>query len=157
MPSTTLSAIKVISTLGLGLIAGYSIASPFLITPIVYSLSTRSNASKLTRRQLSSTRVQSISAGVIGTALAGVYALSPKFARHPYLLYSAFLALCLSASSELLVTQKIQEIGSLDLDDINGEDLTSKFEWLVRSGYVTSALGILAFVGSAIGNYGDHY
>lgn len=157
MPSSTLSSIKIISTLGLGLLAGYSIASPFLVTPTIHSLSTRSNAPKLTRRQLLSTRIQSISAGVISAALLAVYWQSPKIARHPYLLYSAFLSVCLTASSELLVSQKVQEIGRLDVESINGEDLNSEFEWLVKSGYVASGLGVLAFAVSAIGNYGDYY
>lgn len=157
MSSTTLSAIKVISTLGLGLLAGHSIASSFIVTRMIHTLSKRSNAPALARDQLLPINIQSVSAASISVALLGVYARSPDFARHPYLLYTSVLALGLSVSSKFLVAQKMREIGTLDLDALNGEDVTNKIDKLVLSGYITGAFGTLGFLASAIGNYGDYY
>lgn len=158
MSLTVSSSIKVISTVGLGLIAGYAIASPFLITPTVYKLSTRTNAPALTRTQVTSGRVVAGSAGLIGTLLACVYASSDDHVgRHPYLLYSSLLALATATTTELGATQRAIRIGSINVDDMNGEDLAREFEGLVRAGYFVSGLSLIAFAISAVGNYGDYY
>lgn len=152
-PTLALSSVKVISTVGLGLIAGYAIASPFLITPTIYKLSTRDNAPHLTQTQVASGRFLSGSSALIGTALASVYGVSEPLGRHPYMIYASILAFGTAAASELLATRKASEI----VAEMNGEDLAGAFEGLIDAGYLVSALGLLAFGVSVVGNYGDYY
>lgn len=153
--SSTISSIKVASTIGLGLVAGFALSSPLQSTPTIYALSTRKNAPSLTRSQLTSSRILSSSTGLVAVLLSGVYSMSGTRARHPYLLYAAALALLTTASIEGLVVPKVQRIATFDADATNGEELAHEYEGLVQLGYLSSATSVLAFAISVIGNYGD--
>lgn len=152
------ATVKILSTVGLGLIAGYSFASPIELIPTIYSLSTRKTAPGLTSSQLLSNRVISIGSLAISTALMGTWALAGPQGRHPYLIYVSGVAASIVASAQLVVVPQIKAIEGMvsEGEDVNGEELAREFEGLVRAGYLSSFLSLFAFGLSVVGIYGDY-
>lgn len=174
--TTTLWSAKLISTCGLGLLASYAVAAPLLpllLTTTTTSTSTTSSArtgtigeersskasvARATLRERTPVRTMGAASFLVGSVLSGsIYGLSPARARHPYLLYSAGLALLSAAWVEFRVVRQLDRVGELGEVEANGEGME---EELGRLGYFrvgAAVLNVLAFLVSAVGNHGDPY
>lgn len=195
MAHSYLAAIKVTSTIGLGLLSSFHLTMSLSTFPAIHALASASSASTLVaapRRQLLLASCGSLFCGVLA---AGAYAASGEQGRHPYLLYALFGALATPAYSYVAVDTLLGGItgqsalealldtfssaaraqrsgvqggraqggplagGDLEKQQqqVNGEELSLNVERLIRRNYTAAALAGLAFVVSAIGNYGDRY
>lgn len=175
--TTTLWSAKLISTCGLGLLASYAVAAPLLslllTTTTTTSTSTttsprtgtigeerssKASVARATLRERTPVRTMGAASFLVGSVLSGsIYGLSPARARHPYLLYSAGLALLSAAWVEFRVVRQLDRVGELGEVEANGEGME---EELGRLGYFrvgAAVLNVLAFLVSAVGNHGDPY
>ncbi|CCG81434.1 protein of unknown function [Taphrina deformans PYCC 5710] len=156
--TTTISSIKIISTCGLGLLAGFTLASPVLITPTLDALSSKSTASVLSTAQGKSWRAVSGCAALV-SAMMGLSFMGGATAggRHPYLMYVMAGSAAAGLAAEVLVQGEVRGIKGLVEQDGNGEAVVRGFVRLRRAGALVAGLFTAAFVVSVVGNYGDFY
>lgn len=157
MPTSTISIAKVISTCGLGLLSGYAIASPLLITPTLESLSTRATASRVRDKQGLSLRATSAASAVMAGVLATTFTLSPEGARHPYLLYASVLALSSAVTLETFGQTTLRRLDAMTGGEENPDAVEEAFTGLRWIGTAVAAALTTAFAVSVVGNYGDFY
>lgn len=92
MASRGVSALKFVGTVSLGLLTGLSYTLSTLTVPTLLTLPTANEASKAFRSLATTARTHLRTlAGISSTAFFLAFALSPRSARHPYLLYTSVL------------------------------------------------------------------
>ncbi|CAI4216808.1 unnamed protein product [Parascedosporium putredinis] len=93
MSSRTVSALKFVGTVSVGLLTGVSYTLSALAAPALLTLPSASAASQtLTSLAASAATHLTALSAVSSSALALAFVFSPRSARHPYLLYTSLLA-----------------------------------------------------------------
>ncbi|KAG8168210.1 hypothetical protein KVR01_003899 [Diaporthe batatas] len=92
MASRGVSTLKFVGTVSLGLLTGLSYTLSALTVPTLLTLPTANEAAKAFRSLATTagTHLRTL-AGISSTAFFLAFALSPRSARHPYLLYTSVL------------------------------------------------------------------
>ena len=138
---STIFSVKIVSTVGLGLVASLLPLLPARTLPAIQAASSPAAAVKLLsiprRRQVLATGT-SITASI---ALCAAYYFSPSHGRHPYLLYASAIGLVVGAQSSISILPRIDEI-SEHADDLNGETMTIDLEQLHTATSINSILAI---------------
>lgn len=107
------------------------------------------------------------------------FSLSPRSARHPYLVYSSLLAIFsslaprllqqptresakkapprnkLEASYEVLGDANSEATSEAEIEDINGEEVRAKVDSLVKAYATQAALALGGFAMAVVGIWGD--
>ncbi|KAL1861521.1 hypothetical protein Daus18300_008783 [Diaporthe australafricana] len=92
MASRGVSTLKFVGTVSLGLLTGLSYTLSTLTVPTLLTLPSASTAAKAFRSLTTTARTHLRTlAGISSTAFFLAFALSPRSARHPYLLYTSAL------------------------------------------------------------------
>jgi len=149
---TTINTCKVVGTCGLGLVTGMLATFPLIVTPAILANETSNGASKAFASFTQ--RAQRLVTGIYTTsacAFAAAFLLSPRQARHPYLLY-AMLGLPLGAGWGVLVMAPVTHDIVVSA---NGEQLGQRMEQWNRRHYGQTAIAACAFVLSVVGLHGD--
>ncbi|POR36599.1 Uncharacterized protein TPAR_03287 [Tolypocladium paradoxum] len=179
------SLLKFVGTVSLGLLTGVSYTVSTLTLPTLLNLPSSAGAS-----QAISSLTANLKAPVFAlTALASAplflsFVLSPRSARHPYLVYTALLAVLstaaprflpqpasrpaaaagkkpsprsarMEASYEVLGDVHSEATSEEEIDDINGEEVRVEVESLARGYVVRTGLAALGFAMAVVGIWGD--
>ncbi|RQM06860.1 hypothetical protein DH86_00000011, partial [Scytalidium sp. 3C] len=110
MVSKTVSTLKFVGSISLGLLTGLSYTLSTLTVPTLLTLPSASTASRafsnLTSVSLTQARTLS---GISSTAFILAYVLSPRSQKHPYLLWSALFVAGSSLTDFVFPTKSISE------------------------------------------------
>ncbi|OAA73257.1 hypothetical protein ISF_00158 [Cordyceps fumosorosea ARSEF 2679] len=105
MAFTTIPLLKFVGTVSLGLLTGVSYTVSRLALPALLDLPSAAAAGDALSRLSASLRAPLLALPALAAApLALAYALAPRPARHPYLLYAALLAALSGAAPRLLLS-----------------------------------------------------
>ncbi|KAL6869713.1 Autophagy- protein 33 [Amphichorda felina] len=103
MPSTGVSVLKFVGTVSLGLLTGVSYSVSTLTLPTLANLPSASGCSHALTTLTSYLRLPVLTLTTLASApFLLSFALSPRSARHPYLVYSSLLAILSAAAPSLL-------------------------------------------------------
>ncbi|KAM0229511.1 hypothetical protein ACHAPO_009927 [Fusarium lateritium] len=181
---TSVSLLKFVGTVSLGLLTGVSYSVSSLALPALLRLPSSASASHGL-----STLTATLKTPVLAlTSLASApflisFFLAPRSSRHPYLLYTALLATLSSvapmliptpaprraassaprkssrakmeASYEVLGDAHSEPASDEDIEDINGEEVRAEVEGLTRSYLARTAISALGFAMAVVGIWGD--
>ncbi|CEI64210.1 hypothetical protein FVEN_g9049 [Fusarium venenatum] len=181
---TSVSLLKFVGTVSLGLLTGVSYSISSLALPALLRLPSSTSASHGL-----STLTATLKTPVLAlTSLASApflisFFLAPRSSRHPYLLYTALLATLSSvapmliptpaprraassaprkssrakmeASYEVLGDAHSEPASDEDIEDINGEEVRAEVEGLTRSYLARTAISALGFAMAVVGIWGD--
>ncbi|CVK83679.1 related to Rotein of unknown function localised to mitochondria [Fusarium mangiferae] len=180
---TSVSLLKFVGTVSLGLLTGVSYSITSLALPVLLRLPSSSSAS----HGLTSLNAVLKTPILALTSLASApflisFALAPRSSRHPYLLYTGLLATLsfvapllipapatrhvassaprqsarakMEASYEVLGDAHSEPASEEDID-INGEGVRVEVEGLVQSYIARTAFSALGFTMAVIGIWGD--
>ncbi|RGP70562.1 autophagy-related 33 [Fusarium sporotrichioides] len=181
---TSVSLLKFVGTVSLGLLTGVSYSISSLALPALLRLPSSASASHGL-----STLTAALKTPVLAlTSLASApflisFFLAPRSSRHPYLLYTALLATLSSvapiliptpaprraaasaprkssrakmeASYEVLGDAHSEPASDEDIEDINGEEVRAEVEGLTRSYLARMAISALGFAMAVVGIWGD--
>ncbi|SCO79629.1 related to Rotein of unknown function localised to mitochondria [Fusarium oxysporum] len=181
---TSVSLLKFVGTVSLGLLTGVSYSITSLALPVLLRLPSSNSAS----HGLTSLNAALKTPIIAFTSLASApflisFALAPRSSRHPYLLYTGLLATLsfvapllipapaprhvassaprqsprakMEASYEVLGDAHSEPASEEDIDDINGEGVRVEVEGLVHSYIARTAFSALGFTMAVIGIWGD--
>ncbi|KAH7163088.1 hypothetical protein B0J13DRAFT_615687 [Dactylonectria estremocensis] len=185
MASTSVSLLKFVGTVSLGLLTGVSYSVSALTLPVLLRLPSSSSASHglATLSEALKTPILAL------TSLASApfllcFVLAPRASRHPYLLYTSLLVALstvapalvpqpapravtstptvkpsararMEASYEVLGDSHSEPASEEDTDDVNGEEVRASVEGLAKSYLARTALSALGFALAVIGIWGD--
>ncbi|KAL6919332.1 hypothetical protein FSST1_003358 [Fusarium sambucinum] len=181
---TSVSLLKFVGTVSLGLLTGVSYSVSSLALPALLRLPSSASASHGL-----STLTATLKTPVLAlTSLASApflisFFLAPRSSRHPYLLYTALLATLSSVAPMLILTPAPRRAASSaprkssrakmeasyevlgdahsepasdeDIEDINGEEVRAEVEGLTRSYLARTAISALGFAMAVVGIWGD--
>ncbi|KAI9804435.1 MAG: hypothetical protein M1825_001334 [Sarcosagium campestre] len=163
MPGATVVGLKFVGTISLGLLTGVSYSLSNLTIPSLLGLPSATTAQQTFSRLQARGRTQlSALTTVTTTTLVLAYALSPRRARHPYLLWTA-LATVLSTGGDLWYSaQRRKAIRQGNLPDesdafVNGEELRKGMERFKFVQTIRTGVAGLGFLMSVIGIWGDGF
>ncbi|KAF5603673.1 Autophagy-related 33 [Fusarium subglutinans] len=181
---TSVSLLKFVGTVSLGLLTGVSYSITSLTLPVLLRLPSSNSAS----HGLASLNAALKTPLLALTSLAAApflisFALAPRSSRHPYLLYTGLLATLsfvapllipapatrhvassaprqsprakMEASYEVLGDAHSEPASEEDIDDINGEGVRVEVEGLVHNYIARTAFSALGFIMAVIGIWGD--
>ncbi|KAF5656926.1 autophagy-related 33 [Fusarium heterosporum] len=181
---TSVSLLKFVGTVSLGLLTGVSYSISTLALPVLLRLPSSASASHglATLNAALKTPVLALTSLAAAPFLIS-FALAPRSSRHPYLLYTALLATLSSvapllipapasprvtssatrqssrakmeASYEVLGDAHSEPASEEDIDDVNGEGVRAEVEGLARSYIARTALSALGFAMAVVGIWGD--
>ncbi|KAF5025039.1 hypothetical protein F66182_2907 [Fusarium sp. NRRL 66182] len=181
---TSVSLLKFVGTVSLGLLTGVSYSISSIALPVLLRLPSSASASHglTTLSAALKTPVLALTSLASAPFLIS-FALAPRSSRHPYLLYTALLA-TLSSAAPLLISQpaprrvassgprqssrarmeaSYEVLGDAhsepaseeDIEDVNGEEVRAEVEGLARSYLARTALSALGFAMAVVGIWGD--
>ncbi|KAF4988444.1 hypothetical protein FGRMN_9768 [Fusarium graminum] len=182
---TSVSLLKFVGTVSLGLLTGVSYSISTLALPVLLRLPSSASASHglATLNTALKTPVLALTSLAAAPFLIS-FALAPRSSRHPYLLYTALLATLSSvapllipapasprvtssaatrqssrakmeASYEVLGDAHSEPASEEDIDDVNGEGVRAEVEGLARTYIARTALSALGFAMAVVGIWGD--
>ncbi|KAM0343891.1 hypothetical protein ACHAPU_008160 [Fusarium lateritium] len=181
---TSVSLLKFVGTVSLGLLTGVSYSISTLALPVLLRLPSSASASHglATLNAALKTPVLALTSLAAAPFLIS-FALAPRSSRHPYLLYTALLATLSSvapvlipapaspratssatrqssrakmeASYEVLGDAHSEPASEEDIEDVNGEGVRAEVEGLARSYIARTALSALGFAMAVVGIWGD--
>ncbi|KAF4972044.1 hypothetical protein FZEAL_9682 [Fusarium zealandicum] len=184
MSATSVSLLKFVGTVSLGLLTGVSYSISTLTLPALLRLPSSSSASHGLTTLSDALKTPILALTTLATApfLIG-FALAPRASRHPYLLYTALLAALSSvapvlipspaprratsdaprqssrakmeASYEILGESTSEPASEEEIDNVNGEEVRAEVEGLARGYVARTALSALGFVMAVVGIWGD--
>ncbi|KAI8941973.1 hypothetical protein NX059_000083 [Plenodomus lindquistii] len=163
MAAQTVSICKFVGTISLGIATGVSATLSTLALPALLALPTAVNArTSLTYLSTTSSTLSSYLRHITTFTLFSAYLLSPKRARHPYLLYTSIFAFASGPGVDYAATLSqgaSEKRQVLDLeaqgDDVNGEQVRVAVERRQSVERVKTALVGLAFALQVVGLWGD--
>ncbi|KAI9676186.1 MAG: hypothetical protein M1817_000931 [Caeruleum heppii] len=171
MSRTTIAISKFVGSISLGLLTGISYSLATLTVPSLLALPSATTAHHtFTRlRALAITHLRALSL-VSGTSLVLAYWLSPRRARHPYLLWTS-LTVALGAAGDLWSArqQRLRAVrrgrGDEEFDGsgagtgrdapVNGEEVRNAMEGFQVGQMAWAGVSGLGFVMSVVGIWGD--
>ncbi|GKT98732.1 hypothetical protein FLAG1_00375 [Fusarium langsethiae] len=181
---TSVSLLKFVGTVSLGLLTGVSYSISSLALPALLRLPSSASASHglSTLSAALKTPVLALTSLASAPFLISFF-LAPRSSRHPYLLYTALLATLSSvapiliptpaprraaasaprkssrakmeASYEVLGDAHSEPASDEDIEDINGEEVRAEVEGLTRSYLARTAISALGFAMAVVGIWGD--
>ncbi|EQL02262.1 hypothetical protein OCS_02026 [Ophiocordyceps sinensis CO18] len=177
--------LKFVGTVSLGLLTGVSYTVSTLTLPSLLQLSSSVSASQVVSSLRESLGVPVYALTVLASApLFLSFALSPRSARHPYLVYTSLLAVLstavprllpspasrsaanppankapargrMEASYEVLGDVHSEPASESEIEDMNGEEVRVEVESLARGYAVRTGLAALGFAMAVVGIWGD--
>ncbi|KAH8724227.1 hypothetical protein GQ44DRAFT_618667 [Phaeosphaeriaceae sp. PMI808] len=163
MTARTISILKFVGTVSLGISTGISASLSTIALPSLLALPTAVNA-RTTFTYLSS-KSQHYTAylrHITTFTLFSAYLLSPRRFRHPYLLYTSILAFVSGPGIDYAVSLRSgtsEQRTALDLeaqgDDVNGEQVREAVERKQFNESIKATFAGLAFAMSVVGIWGD--
>ncbi|RGP64577.1 autophagy-related 33 [Fusarium longipes] len=180
----SVSLLKFVGTVSLGLLTGVSYSISSLALPALLRLPSSASAS----HGLSNLNAALKTPLLALTSLASApflisFVLAPRSSRHPYLLYTALLATLSSVAPILIPTPAPRRVASSaprkssrakmeasyevlgdahsepasdeDVEDINGEEVRAEVEGLTRNYLARTAISALGFAMAVVGIWGD--
>ncbi|MCJ1338431.1 hypothetical protein MMC09_003719 [Bachmanniomyces sp. S44760] len=154
MSSTTIAITKFVGTISLGLLTGVSYTLATLTLPTLLSLPTFPPArSTFLTLQAHARTQQVLLSSLASTSLFLAYALSPRVARHPYLLWCTG-AVLLSGGVDFAIRT---DQGKLEEEDVNGEVVREGIERWKFGQIARTGLSGLGFAMSVVGIWGDGF
>ncbi|KAF5006630.1 hypothetical protein FDECE_7025 [Fusarium decemcellulare] len=184
MTATSVSLLKFVGTVSLGLLTGVSYSVSTLALPTLLRLPSSSSASHglATFNAALKTPILALTSLASAPFLISFF-LAPRSSRHPYLLYTALLATLSSvapafipsppprhvapaaprqssrakmeASYEVLGDVHSEPASEEEIDDVNGEEVRTEVEGLARTYIARTAISALGFLMAVIGIWGD--
>lgn len=184
MTSTSVSVLKFVGTVSLGLLTGVSYTVSTLTLPVLLRLPSSASAAHglATLSAALKTPVLALTSFAAVPFLIS-FAIAPRAARHPYLLYTSLLAVLSSvapvlvpqptpkpiapaapkpsararmeASYEVLGDTHSEPASEEDIEDSNGEDIRAQVEGLARGYVARAAVATLGFALAVVGIWGD--
>ncbi|KAI1067979.1 hypothetical protein LB507_004708 [Fusarium sp. FIESC RH6] len=181
---TSVSLLKFVGTVSLGLLTGVSYSISSLALPVLLRLPSSASASHglSTLSAALKTPILALTSLASAPFLISFF-IAPRSSRHPYLLYTALLATLSSvtpmlipapatrraassaprkssrakmeASYEVLGDAQSEPASDEDTDDINGEEVRTEVEGLARSYIARTAISALGFAMAVVGIWGD--
>ncbi|KAG8674598.1 Autophagy- protein 33 [Fusarium poae] len=181
---TSVSLLKFVGTVSLGLLTGVSYSISSLALPSLLRLPSSASASHglSTLSATLKTPILALTSLASAPFLISFF-LAPRSSRHPYLLYTALLATLSSvapmliptpaprraassaprkssrakmeASYEVLGDAHSEPASDEDIEDINGEEVRAEVEGLTRSYLARTAISALGFAMAVVGIWGD--
>lgn len=184
MSATGVSLLKFVGTVSLGLLTGVSYSVSALALPSLLRLPSSSSASHGLINLLTTLKVPIIAlTGLASAPFLVSFALAPRAARHPYLLYTSLLAILsgvapillpapalrpstnaaprssprarMEASYEVLGDAGSEAASEEEIDDVNGEEVRADVETVARSYIARTTLSALGFAMAVVGIWGD--
>ncbi|BFZ54422.1 hypothetical protein PYCC9005_001458 [Savitreella phatthalungensis] len=158
-----LIALKLTSTVGLGLASSFAISLGAFTLPTIYRLADApSRAAELVRGRVHKLmRLSSSVVAAAGVLQGAAYYLSPAHGRHPYLLYSAIGSLAITGYAHAILEpffNRVESSGDSEkISNVNGERFSRDFETLMSRTSICGAATATCFIITAIGNFGDLY
>ncbi|KID90110.1 hypothetical protein MGU_02815 [Metarhizium guizhouense ARSEF 977] len=179
------SALKFVGTFSLGLLTGVSYTVSNITLPALLRLPSSASASQAIASLTTSLQTPLLTLTSLASApLFLAFILSPRRARHPYLLYTSVLAVVstvvprllpqpaprpaqrqqprkssprarMEASYEVLGDVHSEPASEEDIEDINGEEVRVEVERLSRGYFARTGLAALAFAMAVVGLWGD--
>ncbi|KJZ78329.1 hypothetical protein HIM_02367 [Hirsutella minnesotensis 3608] len=179
------SLLKFVGTVSLGLLTGVSYTVSSLTLPSLLQLPSSVSASQAVLALRNSTRLPINALTALASApLLLAFVLSPRSARHPYLVYTSLLAILSTAAPRLIPqpaprpvapkpTKKTSSRGRMEasyevlgdvhsepaseeeIDDINGEEVRVEVESMARGYIARTGLAALGFAMAVVGIWGD--
>ncbi|KAH7115023.1 hypothetical protein B0J11DRAFT_121548 [Dendryphion nanum] len=139
MPFGAISLCKFVGTISLGLLTGTSLTHSTLTLPALLSLPSAPLASTtLSTLQARSKTLTSSLRHITTFTLFTAYLLSPRRARHPYLLYTSIFAFLSGPGVDAVVgmvrggkageRERLEREASGSVDEINGEGVREEVE-----------------------------
>ncbi|KAM4059063.1 hypothetical protein HRG_008067 [Hirsutella rhossiliensis] len=177
--------LKFVGTVSLGLLTGVSYTVSTLTLPSLLQLSSSVSASQAVTSLRNSLKTPIYALTALASApLFLSFVLSPRSARHPYLVYTSLLAVLSTAAPRLLpspgpraatkpAAKKASARGRMEasyevlgdvhseaaseeeIDDMNGEEVRVEVESLARGYVVRTGLAALGFAMAVVGIWGD--
>ncbi|KAK7424964.1 Autophagy-related protein 33 [Neonectria punicea] len=185
MASTSVSLLKFVGTVSLGLLTGVSYSVSTLALPALLRLPSSASAAHGLTTLSAALKTPILALTSLASApFVLCFVLSPRSSRHPYLLYTSLLVALstvaptfvpqpvprsiapapagrasararMEASYEVLGDVHSEPASEEDIDDVNGEEVRADIEGLA-SGYVArTALAALGFALAVVGIWGD--
>ncbi|KAF4337052.1 Autophagy-related 33 [Fusarium beomiforme] len=181
---TSVSLLKFVGTVSLGLLTGVSYSITSLALPVLLRLPSASSASHGLASLSAALKTPILALTSLASAPFVIsFVLAPRSSRHPYLLYTALLATLSSvaplliskpapryiassaprqsprakmeASYEVLGDAHSEPASEEDIDDANGEGVRAEVEVLAHSYIARTALSALGFAMAVVGIWGD--
>ncbi|KAH7256969.1 hypothetical protein BKA59DRAFT_451032 [Fusarium tricinctum] len=181
---TSVSLLKFVGTVSLGLLTGVSYSISSLALPVLLRLPSSSSASHGLASLSDALKTPILALTSLAAAPFLIsFAIAPRSSRHPYLIYTALLATLSSVAPLLIPTPAPRRITSSaarqssrakmeasyevlgdahsepaseeDIDDVNGEGVRAEVEGLARSYIARTALSALGFAMAVVGIWGD--
>ncbi|EFY90900.1 hypothetical protein MAC_03016 [Metarhizium acridum CQMa 102] len=179
------SALKFVGTFSLGLLTGVSYSVSNITLPALLRLPSSASASQAIASLTTSLQTPLLTLTSLASApLFLAFVLSPRRARHPYLLYTSALAVVstviprllpqpasrpaqrqqtrkssprarMEASYEVLGDVHSEPASEEDIEDINGEEVRVEVERLSRGYFARTGLAALGFAMAVVGLWGD--
>ncbi|CBX97237.1 hypothetical protein IAQ61_007350 [Plenodomus lingam] len=163
MAAQTVTICKFVGTISLGIATGVSATLSTLALPALLALPTAVNArTSLTYLASSSSTLSSYLRHMTTFTLFSAYLLSPRQARHPYLLYTSIFAFASGPGVDYAVTLSqgsSEQRQVLDLeaqgDNVNGEQVRQAVERRQSTERLKTVLAGLTFAMQVVGLWGD--
>ncbi|OAA48699.1 hypothetical protein NOR_01949 [Metarhizium rileyi] len=179
------SALKFVGTISLGLLTGVSYTVSHISLPALLRLPSSTSASQAIASLTTSLQTPLLTLTSLASApLLLAFVLSPRRARHPYLLYTSALAVLsavaprllpqpaprtaqrqqprkssprarMEASYEVLGDVHSEPASEEDIEDINGEEVRAEVERLARGYFARTGMAALGFAMAVVGLWGD--
>ncbi|KAK2600285.1 hypothetical protein QQS21_005004 [Conoideocrella luteorostrata] len=179
------SVLKFVGTVSLGLLTGVSYTVSNVSLPNLLQLSSSTSASQAITSLTASLQTPLLALTSLASApLFLSFILSPRRARHPYLLYTSVIAVLstvvprllpqpaprpaatprakkpstrakMEASYEVLGDVHSEAASEEEIDDINGEEVRAQVESLSRGYFARTGLAALGFAMAVVGLWGD--
>ncbi|KAF4594674.1 hypothetical protein GQ602_000287 [Ophiocordyceps camponoti-floridani] len=180
-----ISLLKFVGTVSLGLLTGVSYTVSTITLPGLLHLPSSASASHAVSSLKTGVRKHILTLTTLASAPFFLsYALSPSFARHPYLFYTSILAALSAAAPRLLAmfgalptvrhgAKKTVRRGRMessyevlgdahsegtseeDIEDLNGEEVRAEVEKLSRGYMARTGFAACGFVLAVVGIWGD--
>ena len=157
------TGLKLISTIGLGLASSFALTLGAYTLPTIYRVADapKRAADLVGGGVLELVRLSAYVVTASGVLQIAAYVLSPAYARHPYLLYSAIGSLAVTGYTQAILVPLLQRLhtsGDLEKGDkLNGERFSRDFDTLLPRTTMCGAATAVSFVIATIGNFGDLY
>ncbi|KAF4955379.1 hypothetical protein FSARC_11865 [Fusarium sarcochroum] len=181
---TSVSLLKFVGTVSLGLLTGVSYSISSLALPVLLRLPSSASASAGLTHLSAALKIPVLALTSLASAPFLIsFALAPRSSRHPYLLYTGLLATLSSvvpllipsptprhatssaprqssrarmeASYEVLGDAHSEPASEEDADFVNGEEVRAGVDGLARSYLARTALSALGFAMAIVGIWGD--
>ncbi|QPH00657.1 Autophagy- protein 33 [Epichloe festucae Fl1] len=179
------SVLKFVGTVSLGLLTGVSYTVSNLALPSLLRLPSSTSASQAIASLTASLETPLLTLTSLASApLFLSFILSPRRARHPYLLYTSVLAVLstvvprllpqpaprsaathqvkkpsprarMEASYEVLGDVHSEAASEEEIEDVNGEDVGAHVEALSRGHLARTGIAALGFAMAVVGLWGD--